>query len=165
MPFPVAVPKFIGTISLGLLTGLSYTLTTTTYPSLLLLPSATHASRTYSAISLRAQTHTVALALSALSSFGLAFVLSPRRARHPYLLWTAALALAGVGPDVVKMVKAAVAGGPSTLSRKEEVETEGVNGEMVEERVRKATRREVLRGAVSGLAFAMGVVGLWGDGA
>ncbi|GAM87339.1 hypothetical protein ANO11243_053620 [Dothideomycetidae sp. 11243] len=167
MPFPVAVPKFIGTVSLGLLTnkqGVSYTLTSTAYPSLLLLPSATHASKTYAFISLRAQRHTIALALSALASFGTAYALSPRRARHPYLLWTALLALVGVAPDLIKLARSYAVGGPSTLQQDRET-TAGVNGEMVEERVRKATRREVIRGVVSGFAFAMGVVGLWGDGA
>lgn len=66
--------------------------------------------------------------------------------------------------DVIRLVKSVVAGGPSTL-RQQEVESAGVNGEMVEERVREARRREIVRGAVSGFAFAMGVVGLWGDGA
>ena len=40
-----------------------------------------------------------------------------------------------------------------------------INGEMVEERVRRAGRREAVKGLVAGVAFAMGVVGLWGDGA
>lgn len=40
-----------------------------------------------------------------------------------------------------------------------------VNGEQVEERARQQQHLEFVRTGVAGLGFAMGVVGIWGDGA
>lgn len=45
-----------------------------------------------------------------------------------------------------------------------EVEVE-VNGEMVEQEMSRERRVQAIRAAVSGVGFAMGVVGIWGDGA
>ncbi|PSK53179.1 hypothetical protein B9Z65_3379 [Elsinoe australis] len=182
MPISLAIPKFIGTISLGLLTGLSYTLTLT-YPTLLLLPSATHASRTFSTLSRTAQLHLCTLGTLALLSFNTAYFVAPRRARHPYLLWTSLLAFGSVAQDVFLVAKSVIAGGPSTVIQGlrgsedkkpqglgesqewEDVEEMGVNGEIVERRVRRAQNKEITRAVVGGVAFGLGVVGLWGDGA
>ncbi|KAF4553446.1 putative autophagy-related protein 33 [Elsinoe fawcettii] len=184
MPISLAIPKFIGTVSLGLLTGISYTLTLT-YPTLLSLPSATHASRTFSLLSRQAQLHLCTLGTLSLLAFQSAFFLSPRRARHPYLLWTSLLAFGSVAQDVYLVAKSVVAGGPSTIFSKrgaveqkdfqgshlgesqewEDVSELGVNGEMVEKRVRAAQIKEIRRAVIGGVAFALGVVGLWGDGA
>ncbi|PNS17430.1 hypothetical protein CAC42_7113 [Sphaceloma murrayae] len=180
MPVSLAIPKFIGTISLGLMTGISYTLSLT-YPTLLTLPSATHASRTFSLLSRQTQLHLCTLGTLSLLSFVSAFGLSPRRIRHPYLIWTSLLAFGAVAQDVYLVAKSAVAGGPSTIfgalkdgSRKEgmaesqeweDVEDMGVNGEIVERRVRKAQGKELRRALITGVAFSLGVVGLWGDGA
>ena len=46
-----------------------------------------------------------------------------------------------------------------------EVEKEGVNGEKVEAEMVREKRVQRIRTAVGGLGFAMGVVGIWGDGA
>jgi len=40
-----------------------------------------------------------------------------------------------------------------------------VNGEQVEKRTRDQQLVEFVRTAVAGVGFAMGVVGIWGDGA
>ena len=40
-----------------------------------------------------------------------------------------------------------------------------VNGEQVEKRARDQQFLEFVRAGVAGLGFAMGVVGIWGDGA
>ena len=40
-----------------------------------------------------------------------------------------------------------------------------VNGEQVEKEARRQQFIEFVRTAVSGMGFAMGVVGIWGDGA
>lgn len=91
-------------------------------------------------------------------SLALAFYLSPTRVRHPYLLWTALVAascgaVVGYGPD-------------GTVGGGVEEEGEGmVNGEMVEKRARERQVVEGWRAVVSGVGFAMGVVGIWGDGA
>lgn len=81
------------------------------------------------------------------------------------------------------MAKSVIAGGPSTVIQGlrggedkkpqglgesqewEDVEEMGVNGEIVEKRVRRAQNKEITRAVVGGVAFGLGVVGLWGDGA
>ncbi|KAI1382123.1 hypothetical protein F4677DRAFT_400957 [Hypoxylon crocopeplum] len=84
----VSVLKFVGTVSLGLLTGTSYTLSTLTIPSLLELPSASAAAKTFRSLASTATTHLTALTSLSGSAFLLAFALSPRGFRHPYLLYT-----------------------------------------------------------------------------
>ena len=122
------------------------------------------------------------------SSFLLAYLLSPWRARHPYLLWTALTgALGGVGVEYVVVVAAAAAGrrrGEEGSGREWDEglgvglfdeggfdERDGVvegeelvNGEDVRARVERFRVLEGLRASVVGVAFAMGVVGIWGDG-
>ncbi|OTB06638.1 hypothetical protein M426DRAFT_318693 [Hypoxylon sp. CI-4A] len=84
----VSVLKFVGTVSLGLLTGTSYTLSTLTIPSLLSLPSASSAAKSFRTLSTTASTHLSALTTLSGTAFLLAFSLSPRGFRHPYLLYT-----------------------------------------------------------------------------
>ncbi|TGJ78843.1 hypothetical protein E0Z10_g9924 [Xylaria hypoxylon] len=84
----VAVLKFVGTVSLGLLTGTSYTLSTLTIPSLLELPSASTAAKTFRSLASTATTHLTTLSGISGSAFFLAFVLSPAGYKHPYLLYT-----------------------------------------------------------------------------
>ena len=77
--------------------------------------------------------------------------------RHPYLLWTSLLAASSgalnlaMRPDMGERVVKDVAG--------------DVNGEQVEKKAREQQWIEFVRMGVSGLGFAMGVVGIWGDGA
>ncbi|KAL1861521.1 hypothetical protein Daus18300_008783 [Diaporthe australafricana] len=87
----VSTLKFVGTVSLGLLTGLSYTLSTLTVPTLLTLPSASTAAKAFRSLTTTARTHLRTLAGISSTAFFLAFALSPRSARHPYLLYTSAL--------------------------------------------------------------------------
>jgi len=84
----VSTLKFVGSISLGLLTGLSYTLSTLTLPTLLTLPSASSASKAFTNLTMLSLTHLRTLAGVSGSSFFLAYILSPRSQKHPYLLWT-----------------------------------------------------------------------------
>ncbi|KAL2064757.1 hypothetical protein VTL71DRAFT_3896 [Oculimacula yallundae] len=84
----VSTLKFVGTISLGLLTGLSYSLTTLTLPTLLNLPSASSASKAFANLSSSSLLHLRTLAGVSSTSFLLAYLLSPRSQKHPYLLWT-----------------------------------------------------------------------------
>ncbi|KAF3767332.1 hypothetical protein M406DRAFT_38994 [Cryphonectria parasitica EP155] len=90
----VSVLKFVGTVSLGLLTGLSYSLSTLTVPTLLDLPSASSASRAFKTLATAAKAQLRTLAAVSGTSFFLAFALSPRAFRHPYLLYTSVLVLA-----------------------------------------------------------------------
>lgn len=71
--------------------GLSYTLSTLTVPTLLTLPSASTAARAFRSLTTTARTHLRTLAGISSTAFFLAFALSPRSARHPYLLYTSAL--------------------------------------------------------------------------
>ncbi|XXG94591.1 peroxisomal 2 4-dienoyl-CoA reductase sps19 [Hypoxylon texense] len=84
----VSVLKFVGTISLGLLTGTSYTLSALTIPSLLELPSASSAAKAFRSLASTASTHLNALSAVSGSAFLLAYALSPRGFRHPYLFYT-----------------------------------------------------------------------------
>ncbi|KAL2169207.1 hypothetical protein VTG60DRAFT_6371 [Thermothelomyces hinnuleus] len=89
----VSVLKFVGTVSLGVLTGLSYTLSSLTIPALLTLPSAGAAARAFDTLTTSATRHLRSLAAVSSSAFALAYFLSPRPLRHPYLLYASALAL------------------------------------------------------------------------
>ncbi|KIH92908.1 hypothetical protein SPBR_03138 [Sporothrix brasiliensis 5110] len=91
----VAVLKFVGTVSLGLLTGLSYTLSTVTVPTLLTLPSARTASNAFRSLKDAASVQIRTLSTVASSAFLVAFFTSPRAVRHPYLLYTALLVIGG----------------------------------------------------------------------
>jgi len=156
----VAICKFVGTISLGLLTGVSYTLSTQSLPSLLTLPSAKPAAYTISQTTRLAALHTTALSAVSTLSLLTAYALSPPRARHPYLLWTAlAAGLSGA---------LTLATDSKTIGRKQvrsEIEFAEVNGEQVEKAARDRQLWEFVRASLGGVGFAMGVVGIWGDGA
>ncbi|KAK3306469.1 uncharacterized protein B0T15DRAFT_141433 [Chaetomium strumarium] len=89
----VSALKFVGTVSLGVLTGLSYTLSSLTIPALLTLPSADSAARAFDTLTTSATRHLRSLAAISSSAFALAYILSPRPVRHPYLLYASALAL------------------------------------------------------------------------
>ncbi|KAL2018496.1 hypothetical protein VTK56DRAFT_781 [Thermocarpiscus australiensis] len=89
----VALLKFVGTVSLGLLTGVSYTLSSLTIPALLTLPSASTAARAFDALTTTASRHLRSLTAVSSSAFALAYLLSLRPLRHPYLLYASALAL------------------------------------------------------------------------
>ncbi|KAK3058654.1 hypothetical protein LTR09_000219 [Extremus antarcticus] len=162
MPSAVALCKFVGTISLGLLTGVSYTLSTQSLPSLLTLPSATPAAYTLAQTTRLSTLHIRTLSTLSTLSLALAFYLSPSRVRHPYLLWTALAASASGGLNLAmdKRLKRRVVKGAE-----DEEDMDDVNGEQVEKRAREQQWIEFVRTGVSGLGFVMGVVGLWGDGA
>ncbi|EME45575.1 hypothetical protein DOTSEDRAFT_71321 [Dothistroma septosporum NZE10] len=157
MPSSVGLCKVIGVTSLGLLTGVSYTLSTQSLPSLLTLPSAKPASYTLSQTTRLATLHVRTLSSISAASLFLAFYLSSSRVRHPYLLWTGAVAAISGGLNLLmdSGTKHAVA-----------IEDVGdVNGEEVERRARKQQMLEFARAGVAGVGFLMGVVGIWGDGA
>ncbi|CZR50686.1 probable Rotein of unknown function localised to mitochondria [Phialocephala subalpina] len=183
----VSTLKFVGSISLGLLTGLSYTLSSLTVPTLLTLPSATSASKAFSNLTTISLTHLRTLAAVSSSSFFVAYLLSPRSQKHPYLLWTSLfVAAAGVTDLVVPTTKKTIAKAPKqkkTKSRQmdssyevlgssdRESEMSGedmdddVNGEEVREEMEGFMLTQVIRTAIAGVGFAMSVVGIWGDGA
>ncbi|CAK7223467.1 hypothetical protein SBRCBS47491_005215 [Sporothrix bragantina] len=227
----VAVLKFVGTVSLGLLTGLSFTLSTVTVPTLLTLPSARTASNAFRSLTDAASAQLRTLSGVASSAFMLAYLLSPRYVRHPYLLHTSLLVIIGrlitsdsVAPylfssssssgsgsgsssdpfapssplgkslrrsgsassshahmeasyEVLGSTTAgSVSGGSVSDSHSDggaasdEVDAAAggnvaVNGEEVRASVETFLKRQIARTVVSGVAFSMAIVGLWGDGA
>ncbi|KAF5517553.1 Autophagy-related protein 33 [Colletotrichum aenigma] len=72
----VSLLKFVGTVSLGLLTGLSYSLSTVTVPSILSLPSASDALRAFQNLYPSANTRLRILTGVSTASFLFAFFLS-----------------------------------------------------------------------------------------
>ncbi|KAH9902211.1 hypothetical protein F4778DRAFT_114499 [Xylariomycetidae sp. FL2044] len=109
----VSFLKFVGTVSLGLLTGTSYTLSTLTVPSLLQLPSASTAAKAFRSLASTASTHLTALTGVSTSAFLLAFALSPRGFRHPYLLYTSLFCL---GTRLTDYVTPSIFGAPTSAS-------------------------------------------------
>lgn len=126
------------------------------------------------------------------SSFLLAYVLSPRGARHPYLLWTPLL-VAGSGlADLVLRPERAKTIAAARQSRKREEKKkkgkmeasyevlgdshsegtsasdegeEDVNGEELRSAMEGFRLSQMVRLALAGTGFVMSLVGIWGDGA
>jgi autophagy-related protein 33 len=188
----VSTLKFVGSISVGLLTGLSYTLSTLALPSLLTLPSATTASRAFSSITTISLIHLRILSGLSSTSFLLAYILSPRSHKHPYLLWTSFfiasssltdIFLPSTAPQPLSTQTAStrkvdrkgkgrqmdasydVLGVSDRESEEEIDEDDEVNGEEVRVQMEGFRLGQLIRTAVAGVGFAMSVVGIWGDGA
>ncbi|KAL7816806.1 hypothetical protein V8C44DRAFT_264578 [Trichoderma aethiopicum] len=182
----ISVLKFVGTVSLGLLTGVSYTVSTLTLPTLLSLPSSSSAA--HGLASLQSSLRLPVLALSSLAAapLFLSFVFSPRYARHPYLFYTSLLAALSVAVPAYLPQPATPASKPrraaSSRARMEasyevlgdshsegdlpsESELEDANGEEVRVSVEGAARAYLVRTGFAAAAFVLSVVGLWGDGA
>lgn len=124
-----------------------------------------------------------------------AYSLAGPRGKHPYLLWTALVGfLGGQGvewwfngfsrfPSLKSSSQSrqdtaasssrrtrADEGSPSgsgyvDVTAVEEDDSAAINGEKVEAEMVRERRVQRIRTLVSGLGFAMGVVGIWGDGA
>ncbi|KAL7787535.1 hypothetical protein V8C37DRAFT_390213 [Trichoderma ceciliae] len=185
----ISVLKFVGTVSLGLLTGVSYTVSALSLPTLLHLPSSSSAA--YALTSLQSALRLPVLALSSLAAapLFLSFVFSPRHARHPYLFYTSLLAvLSAVAPEYLPQPAAPTSKptgarrATSSRARLEasyevlgdshsegdlpsESELEDVNGEEVRASVEGTARAYLVRTGFAAAAFVLSVVGLWGDGA
>lgn len=181
----VSLLKFVGTVSLGLLTGVSYSVSALALPSLLRLPSSSSAS--HGLINLLTTLKVPIIALTGLASapFLVSFALAPRAARHPYLLYTSLLAiLSGVAPILLpapalrpstnaaprsspraRMEASYEVLGDAGSEAASEEEIDDVNGEEVRADVETVARSYIARTTLSALGFAMAVVGIWGDGA
>ena len=102
------------------------------------------------------------------SSLILAYVLSPRQGRHPYLIWTAVM----VGLSNYGSFAFFCAWGRHRLDtnrmRRRRLRGEfgdgDVNGEEVERAMGDFQFRQAVRAAVAGVGFLMNIVGIWGDG-
>jgi len=171
----ITIPKFVGTISLGLLTGISYSTSTLALPALLTLPSARTASSTFQILNQTLNTQTLTLTALSVTSLISAYFLSPASGKHPYLLWTATLGCWSycadyfiAGPRNSASAFNSSAGGSDdggSGKGSDGVGSEPVNGEMVERSVRRRQFVEGVRAAIAGAGFVVAVVGIWGDGA
>ncbi|EAW12648.1 uncharacterized protein ACLA_010740 [Aspergillus clavatus NRRL 1] len=182
MACPITVTKFVGTVSLGILTGLSYSASAVTIPALSLLPTSANASRALNEVKRLNRKHGLRLANLANGCLLFAYSISPRHRKHPYLVWMCVASVVGsYGMDFwfhrQQGLKAwacsvlqdtgcmALAG---KAAKKDEdlvvVETEeSVNGESVREELARERRLQRARAVFSGIALSMGIVGLWGD--
>ncbi|KAL8839323.1 MAG: hypothetical protein Q9176_004504 [Flavoplaca citrina] len=177
----VTISKFVGTISLGLLTGLSYTHSRTTIPPLLALPSATPAHSTFRQLRVLTSRHQVLLSSLSASTLVMAYLLAPPTKRHPYLLWATLATAAGWGSEAYgklfgkKQVATVDNGKRGKSMRKEGSWTEDeewigdeegdVNGEVVREGMEGWKVKQGVKAGIWGVGWAIAVVGLWGDGA
>lgn len=180
-------------------------------PTLLTLPSAGTAARAFDTLTTTARKQLRTLASVSGSAFLLAFLLSPRPYRHPYLLYTSLLVAGSrfitsdlVAPYLFLSKPSSAPNSSPSPARKqkrgpvspahmeasyevlgsgldnhsegtgsasgedlegEEEHTQQMNGEEVRVKVERFLRKQMVQTAVSGLGFAMAVVGIWGDGA
>jgi autophagy-related protein 33 len=124
----------------------------------------------------------------------LAYLLSPRGQKHPYLLWTTAFVASSglmdfiLRPSATKTITNARTGekqrdkkgkgrqmdasyevlghdSNSEATYSGEELDEDVNGETVREKMEGFMTSQIARTIVAGLGFAMSVIGIWGDGA
>jgi len=183
----VTTLKFVGSISLGLLTGLSYTLSTLAVPTLITLPSASTGSKSFADLKYYSQQQLRILTLVSTGSFLCSFMLSPRYAKHPYLLWTSVLVLAGQGYDMFTQQASTPAititpkpkkssnrpveqsydtlGDSNSDGTESDDMAEDINGEEIKAQMERFGRSMMKQTAITGVGFAMSLVGLWGDGA
>ncbi|KFY07086.1 hypothetical protein V492_07459 [Pseudogymnoascus sp. VKM F-4246] len=182
--------KLIGSISLGLLTGVSWTLNAIAVPALLTLPSSATASTAFALLNTRSvQAIRIFSGLSTVC-FLSAYALSPRGFRHPYLLWTTLIVAASSSLDLF-LRPAPARSSPALKERvrkdkarpkldasyellgdsnseagvSDEGTEEDVNGEDVKAEMLGFKSLQALRFYLSGAGFVISLIGLWGDGA
>ncbi|RDA85175.1 hypothetical protein CP532_2395 [Ophiocordyceps camponoti-leonardi (nom. inval.)] len=189
----VSLLKFVGTVSLGLLTGVSYNVSTIMLPGLLHLPSSNSAFQAVSSLQTGLRKHILTLTTLASAPLFLSFAFSPSGSRHPYLLYTSVLAalsaaaprlltMSGLYPTarphgVKKTSRRGGGGGKNKMESSYEVlgdahsegtseeEVEDLNGEEVRAEVETLTRGYMARTGLAACGFVLAVVGIWGDGA
>ncbi|KAK6343098.1 hypothetical protein TWF718_008471 [Orbilia javanica] len=157
----VAATKFIGVGSLGLLTGVSFGASFASIKSLLTLPSAPAAHRSFTHFTTTISSLTTPLTYITSISFLTAYIFSPSYKRHPYLLITAVLPVLSSGyahvvlsPKAERMEKLVKENGEK-----------GVNGEELRDGMVDWERAYWGVVVGRGVGFLMAVVGIWGDGA
>ncbi|KAJ6257480.1 LOW QUALITY PROTEIN: Dihydroorotase [Drechslerella dactyloides] len=155
----IVVTKFVGVCSLGLLTGLSFGTSFASIKALLTLPSAPAAHRSFTTLTSRLSLLTTPLTLLTALSLLSSYALSPRRAKHPYLLFTASLPVLAAAYDRLVLAPKAVRMQRLLAENGER----GVNGEELRDGI--VQWEEASWGSVGlyGVGFGMGVVGIWGD--
>ncbi|KAJ5495093.1 hypothetical protein N7539_000209 [Penicillium diatomitis] len=187
MACPITISKFVGTVSLGLLTGLSYATTSITLPALQLLPTSITAARSFNEVKRLSRAQVLRLSSLANTCLLFAYYVSPPRRQHPFMIWMCLASTVGAfGLDIfanrhlglkgwvcstirdTTCLSLGGAGHGHSNGKKEEdlvvVESEeDVNGESVREEMKMERWLQRARTWIVGVGFAMGVVGLWGD--
>lgn len=154
-----------------------------TIPALKLLPTSVNASRSLNEAKRLSRKHGLRLTNIANGCLLFAYSVSPRHRQHPYLVWmclTSAVGSYGVDywfnrhggfkawiQSIVQDTGCACLLGKYAPKKDEDlvvVETdEGVNGESIQREMSQERQLHLARSVFSGLALAMGIVGLWGD--
>lgn len=99
------------------------------------------------------------------ASLTTAFLFGGRYGRHPYLIFTALMPLAGIALEKKKMAGVEIGVLNAPTEKKKKGDQVDVNGEVVRGGLEKWRVWGLVRGGIIGFGFAMGVVGIWGDGA
>jgi autophagy-related protein 33 len=133
-------------------------------PSLLALPTAVNARTTFNYLSSKSQYYAAYLRYITTFTLFSAYLLSSRRFRHPYLLYTSILSFAS-GPGVDYAMSWREGTNERRTALDLEAQGDDVNGEQVRQAVEQKKFIEGVKASAAGVAFAMSVVGLWGDGA
>lgn len=115
----------------------------------------------------------VLLSTIAASSLLVAYALSPPRGRHPYLLWATLAVGLGFGQEVVDLFRGikqqedtrnwAVEDFLSGKGKAVDDTEQNLNGEALRDRMETWRASQKIRTGISGLGWAMTVVGIWGD--
>lgn len=98
----------------------------------------------------------------------LAWMCAGRGGRHPYLLITAAMPIVGVMIERLRLAPVELGVLSVDMGKRRGRSGQGevdVNGEVVRGGLENWRRWGLVRGAVLGVGFGMGVLGIWGDGA
>lgn len=143
---------------------MSFTLSSLALPALLALPTAVNARTSLTYLSTKSTSLTSYLRHVTTFTLFSAYLLSPRRFRHPYLLYTAIFTFVS-GPGVDFAVGLSEGTDEKRQALDLEAQGDDVNGEQVRQAVERRQFSERIKTGLGGLAFAMQVVGLWGDGA
>ncbi|KAJ5794621.1 hypothetical protein N7457_001220 [Penicillium paradoxum] len=183
MACPISVSKFVGTVSLGLLTGLSYSTSAITIPALQLLPTATTAARSLNEVKRLSRRYALRLTFLTNTCFCFAWCLSSPRRRHPYMVWLCAFSIVGAhGVDflfnrhlgfknwacsMIRDVSPMCLTRDSNAKKDEDVVVveaeDDLNGEIFQREMDRERRLHRARTWLSGIALSIGIVGLWGD--
>ncbi|CAD6504022.1 BgTH12-05760 [Blumeria graminis f. sp. triticale] len=184
----VSTLKFVGVVSLGLQTGLSYTLSVLILPLLSSLPPSASGSRLFKNLTTISLCHFRALASVSSSCFLLAHFLSPRAQKHPYLLWTTALIGISFAADIFPVALdskdiIAVTGLKHCCKSDDQIQVQEIlqmdasyevlnpDDQIVKDcdEIETTSHMEdymlsqLIRTSIMAAGFAMSVVGIWGE--
>ena len=135
-------------------------------PALLALPSSTTAYYAFVRLQSFSLTQLRSLSAASAGSLLLAYTLSPRYGRHPYLLWTVLTVAISAGSDLWLSRDARALLMRENKRRAGDVlaDSPQPNGEEVKQHMEEFRIAQAVRAGIASLGFVMSVVGIWGDG-